>query len=271
MNLTKLFLGALGAAALAYLLLAAALFFAQRSLIYPAPQGAGPDMPGFERVQYRTADGLTLTGGYHSAENAKPTLLFFHGNATRWQGGADALAPLLDEGYGALAAEYRGYADNPGSPSEEGLYSDARAAIAWLAARDILAGDIVLIGNSLGSGVAVQMATEIEAAGLVLISPYSSMTEVVGEKVRWLPTGLLLRDQFESREKIAAINMPVLILHGERDQVIPATHADRLAALASDVTIRKFADAGHELMWRDEARKQLSLWLANSILKNPDN
>jgi len=261
MSLTRFLLPAIAMVLLLYCLLAAGLFFAQRSLIYPAPKGAGPDVAGFERIGYQTEDGLILTGGYRAGELGKPVLLFFHGNATTWQGGAEALLPLAADGYGVFAAEYRGYADNPGSPNETGLYHDGRAAIAWLESNEIGASDIVLVGNSLGSGVAVQMATEMDAAGLALISPYSSMTELVGEKVRWLPIGLLLRDHFASREKIGALNMPVLILHGERDRVIPVAHADRLASLADGATLWKSADAGHELMWLDESREQVSLWL----------
>lgn len=248
---------ALGVPLGTYLLLAAVLFLAQRSLIYPAPRGPGASPAGFERIAYDTADGLTLQAGYKPALSGRPTILYFHGNGADWQSSVVATDRLVPDGYGVLAAEYRGYRGNPGRPGEHGLYHDGRAAIAWLASRGVEPGEIVIVGNSIGSGVAVQMATEIRPRALVLISPFASLSRLVGERFRWLPTGILLHDRFENIDKIAAVEAPVLILHGDADALIPPSHAEALAAADSSIELAIFRGYGHDLAWHDVAEARM--------------
>jgi fermentation-respiration switch protein FrsA (DUF1100 family) len=250
------------AIALTYCAMAAVLFFGQRAFLYPAPEGEAGGFPGFKQVSYTTADGLTLTGGYHPADDGKPTLLFFHGNGTDWVGGAAAVEPLAAAGYGVLSASYRGYRTNPGSPSEQGLYRDARAAHAWLLGQGIDAGRVIIVGNSVGSGVAVQLASETDPAGLILISPFNSLTELVGEKFPWLPTGFLLKDRYESASKIGQIAAPVLILHGDADTLIPSAHGRRLATASTGANLQIFAAASHDLAWLPQAQVAQAEWLA---------
>lgn len=244
-----------------YLLLAGILFVAQRSFIYPAPRGPGGAPAGFERIAYTTADRLTIRAGYRPARNGRPTILYFHGNGADWQSSVVATDRLVPEGYGVLAAEYRGYRDNPGRPSEHGLYADGRAALAYLRARGIAPGEVVIVGNSIGSGVAVQMAAEHRVRALVLISPFASLSRLVGEKVRWLPTGILLRDRFENIDKIGAIEAPVLILHGDADSVIPPAHAEALAQARPAAELEIFPGAGHDLAWHDAAEARMLTFL----------
>lgn len=246
-----------------YLLLAVILFVAQRSFIYPAPRGAGSEPAGFERVAYKTADGLTLHAGYRAGRGGLPVILYFHGNGADWQSSVVATDRLVPDGYGVLAAEYRGYRGNPGRPSEHGLYADGRAAIAYLRARGIETHDIVLVGNSLGSGVATQMAVETRPRALVLISPFASLARLVGEQLRWLPTRLLLRDRFESIDKIGVVRAPILIMHGDADTVIPASHAQALARASSLAELVVFPGLGHDLAWRNEAEQRMQGFLAD--------
>jgi hypothetical protein len=248
-----------------YGLLVAVLFFAQRSLLYPAPQAALPPPAGFEQVTYTTYDGLTLKAAYRAAEDGKPTIVFFHGNADNWSGAATATQAMVDAGFGALLAEYRGYSGNPGKPSEQGLYRDGRAAIAWITGQGVGKDKLVLVGNSLGSGVAVELAVEASPLAIILISPYSSMTALVREKVPWVPVSLLIQDRFDSQAKLAAITSPILILHGSRDELIPVEHAGILASANERAELVTFADVGHELAYRPEAGTAQRNWLNNIL------
>lgn len=252
---------ALAALAAGYLALAGGLFLAQRALIYPAPHGPGGRPAGFAPVTYETADGLALTAGYRPAQAGRPTILYFHGNGADWQSSAVATGRLVPQGYGVLAAEYRGYRGNPGRPSEHGLYADGRAALAFLRRRGVEPSAVVIVGNSIGSGVAVQMAREHPVGALVLVSPFASLSQVVAEQFPWLPTALLLRDRFENIDKIGAIDAPVLILHGDADRLIPPAHARALAARQPAAELAIVAGAGHELAWRAEAEERMLAFL----------
>ncbi|MEX0343182.1 MAG: alpha/beta hydrolase [Erythrobacter sp.] len=259
---------ALATFAVAYLALVAMLYLAQGALIYPAPRAIGPTTGGFEEVSYRTADGLGLTAGYRAARSGFPTIVYFHGNGADWVSSVVATDRLVPEGYGVLAAEYRGYRGNPGNPSEEGLYRDGRAAIAFLNGRGVEPEGLVLIGNSIGSGVAVQMASEVEAAALVLISPFASLRQLAGEKFRWLPTGLLLRDRYENADKLGDVKAPVLILHGDADTLIPPAHAEQLAAANPAAELRIFSGYGHDLAWHEVAEEAVLAFLDRHTLED---
>ena len=247
-----------GLAIAAYLIVLALLWAQQGRLIYPAPTALTPPTGGFEQVTYRTSDGLDLAAGYRAGEPGKPTILYFHGNGADWVSSVVATDRLVPSGYGVLAAGYRG---NPGTPHEDGLYRDGRAALAFLATRGIAAGDIVIIGNSIGSGVAVQMASEQVPQALVLISPFASLRQLVGEKMRWVPSGLLLRDRYENAEKIARIDAPLLLLHGDADTLIPDTHSRQLGRLRDDAKLVIFEGKGHDLAWHDEAEEAVLTFL----------
>ena len=251
----------IGFGLLAYLAIAGTVYHKQGALIYPAPRGVGSSGPGYHDVAYETADGLRLAGGYLEAAPGKPTLLFFHGNAATWQSSAQILSRLAYLGYGVFAASYRGYRANPGTPSEVGLYRDARAAAAWLAAEGVDADDLVIVGNSLGSGPAVELARAVQPRGLVLISPFASMTEVAAANARWLPVEWLMRDRYDNAAKLPEIAAPVLILHGARDTLIPLSQAQRLARLAQKGTLVTVPHAGHELVALPETPAAMLDWL----------
>lgn len=252
----------LSAIALAYLLVVAGLYLFQRTFIYPAPDAQAPLPPGHERVAIETADGLSLEAAWRPATQGRPTVVFFHGNGDNWGGGSAATEGLAAAGFGVLLPEYRGYAGNPGSPSETGLYADGRAAIAWLGQQGIAPDRIVIVGNSIGSGVATQMALEHEPAALVLISPFISLPGVAGEKIWWAPASLLVRDRFYNLAKIGRIKAPVLVLHGDTDKVIPFAHGQPLADAAPDGTFIPFAGIGHELAYTGAGKAALADWLA---------
>ena len=168
-----------------YIVLIGAMYAAQGQLIYPAPRTAGGDVPGFETVSYPTSDGLELRAGFRPAGPGMPTILYFHGNGAHWQSSVNASDRLVAEGYGLFAAEYRGYGGNPGKPDEQGLYRDGRAALAWLQARGVEPGELGIAGNSLGSGVATQMAAENTPHALVLVSPFASAGPAAPRRCRY--------------------------------------------------------------------------------------
>jgi fermentation-respiration switch protein FrsA (DUF1100 family) len=249
--------------AIAYLALLVTLFLAQRYFIYPAPKGESLVPAGFEQITYETSDGLTLRSGYKPARDRRPTIVYFHGNGADWQSSVVATDRLTPAGYGVLAAEYRGYRDNPGSPNEQGFYRDGRAALNWLASHGVKMSDIVIVGNSIGGGVATQLASEAEPRALVLISPFANLPQVASEKLWWLPIRQMLKDRYTNHEKIGSIKAPIMLLHGDMDKVIPHHHSQLLAEINPAATLVIFPGAGHELAWRDEAERAVLDFLEN--------
>jgi fermentation-respiration switch protein FrsA (DUF1100 family) len=234
-----------------YLLVIAMFFFAQRSLIYYRtrtyiPLADAHANGAFREVTVRTQDGIDLKAWYAPATSKALTIVFFHGNADRLVTAAQVADDYIDAGYGFLLAEYRGYSGLPGAATEEGLYDDARAYLRDLVARGVESRRVILIGQSLGSGVAVQMAREFEVGGLILLSPYLSIPKVALHHFPFFPAGLLILDRFENDRKIAGIHAPLLIVSGTRDDVVPESQAKKLFALANEPKeFRELPDRGH--------------------------
>jgi len=209
----------------------AALWLFQRNLLYMAPRGpAGLPPPGYEVVVLTTEDGLKLTAWYHPAAAGQPTIVFYSAQGASLPASADWTNSFGQAGMGLLLVSFRGFDGNPGSPTEEGLYRDGRAALAWLAAHGIDAP--ILMGLSLGTGTAAQMAyeaatrpLEFPAAShpkaLVLLAPYRSITEIAAARYPFAPVRLLLKDRFDTESIIASIRMPLLTAHGDADELIP--------------------------------------------------
>ena len=245
-----------------YLVLLALVLGFQGKLIYPAPRAQSHIPQHFERVAYPTADGLELAAGWRRAAPGLPTLLFFHGNGADWQSTAFVTAGIAAQGYGVLAAEYRGYGGNLGAPSEAGLYEDGRAAWRFLREHGLEADEIVLVGNSLGSGVATHLAAETEPLALVLISPFDSLEQTASRTLRWLPVRALIRDRYDNVGKFARITAPVLILHGEADILISVEQARTLAAARPDTELVTYPGWGHDLIFNDEIGSRIVSFLA---------
>ena len=227
------------------------IYAAQRRLMYfpdqhvPEPSSAG--VPGAQVGHIHTADGLTLLAWYAPpAAAGNFVVLYLHGNAGNIGYRAPRLAALAEFGWGVMLPEYRGYGGNPGTPSEQGLLEDARATMAQLLAMGVIPEQILLWGESLGTGLAVQLATEQPVAGLLLESPYTSMTELARWHFPWLPVGFLLRDRFDSLAKIGAVRAPVLVMHGGRDTIVPPEMGRRLlAAAGAPGEVWEAAEGGH--------------------------
>jgi fermentation-respiration switch protein FrsA (DUF1100 family) len=230
----------LGAALALYAALLLLLRLAEPRLIY-APGSATtltPPPPSLglapERVEFRTADGVTLVAWVILApapDTAGSWLLICHGNGGNLSeaGRPFHYAGLRELGLNLLAFDYRGYGESGGTPSEEGLYRDASAAWRWLTeARGVPPDHIVLFGHSLGSAVAVELATRVRSAGLILEGALSSVTERAQEAYPFVPVRWIARSRFPSMDRIGGLTMPKLFLHARADDVIPLAHGLRL-------------------------------------------
>jgi uncharacterized protein len=219
----------------------ALLYFPDR--LRPALGAVG--VPAAREVRLATADGLDLLAWYlPPAEPGRPVLAYFHGNGGHIGYRAERLRRFARAGLGVLFLEYRGYGGNPGKPSEAGLYADARAGLDFLAAEGVAPDRLVLYGESLGGGVAVEMATEREIAALVLEAPFTSVAAVGRHHYPFLPVDLVLRDRFNSAAKIGAVRAPLLVLHGERDTIVPPEFGRALFAAAPEPKEAWFAPEG---------------------------
>ena len=241
----------LGAAVLGYALLLGGCYALQRSLMYfpaaalPSPAAAG--VPEMVPVTLRTDDGLALKAWYAAARAPRsPSIVYFHGNAGNIADRAYKVRPMLDAGLGVLLVSYRGYGGNPGAPSEAGLFADGRAALDFMGREGVPAARIVAFGESLGSGVAVRLASERRLGAVVLEAPFTSAADAGQHAYPFLPVRQLIRDRFDSLSRIDTIGAPLLIVHGERDRIVPADHGRRLLAAASEPKEGVFLpEAGH--------------------------
>lgn len=241
----------------AYLLLVGTLFLLQRTMMYFPHHAPHPEvlktLDSFENFQVTTQDGLTLTGYFAPPQPNKPIFVMFHGNAGHPVYEVGKSRAYRESGYGILLASYRGYAGNPGRPSEEGLYADGQAFLDWLRTRpEAKASPIVMYGESLGSGVAVELtATNKDVQALILEVPFDSAVKVAEKHypfILFIPW--LLKDQYRSDEKIARINVPSLFLVAGRDEVVGVESSLRLFELANPPKQKQlFAEAHHATIY----------------------
>lgn len=237
-----------------YVAALAGIYAIQRDLQYfpthrdPAPQAVG--LSGVDRIALATPDGETVVLWSAPPQGDRPVILFLHGNGGEIADRADRLAFYQSRGFGAAFLSWRGYGGSTGSPSETGLVIDAKTAYDHLRKQGIPPDRIVVVGESLGSGPAVQLAAANPVAGVVLEAPYSAAVDIARLAYPWLPVGLLMKDQYRSRDHIAAVRAPILILHGEADRVIPQGFGRRLFDAARDPkTFLSLGPVGHEALF----------------------
>jgi fermentation-respiration switch protein FrsA (DUF1100 family) len=193
-------------------------------------------LPGAEELEISTTDGLRLGAWFAppTEGQARATVVVFNGNAGNRSFRAPLAARLTQSGLAVLLVDYRGFGGNSGKPSEQGLIADARAVRTYLESRpDVDPNRLVYFGESLGSGVAVALATEQPPAALVLRSPFASLTDLGRMHYPFLPVSLLLKDRFSSIERIDRVRCPLLIIAGDRDRIVPLTQSRKLFDAAS--------------------------------------
>jgi fermentation-respiration switch protein FrsA (DUF1100 family) len=225
----------------------------QRRLMYfptrgvPAPGEIG--LTGVEPVSFETSDGLRLSGWFIAASGTSPrvTVLVFNGNAGNRAHRWPLAAALHRHGLQVLLVDYRGFGGNAGTPTKSGLAADSRAARAYVTGRaDVDRSRIVYFGESLGTAVAVDLAVELPPAALVLRSPFTSMSDVGRHHYPFLPVRLLLRDRFAAIDQIQQIRVPLLVVAGGRDRIVPIENSRRLYdAAVAPKTLLIVPDADH--------------------------
>lgn len=223
---------------MAYGVVLIGMFAFQRDLMYfpdttPLQPPAVYGLENTRAVTLETEDKLALNAWYTPPQEGLPLMVYFHGNAGNLSYRIEKMKAFTQNGMGLLALEYRGYGGNPGQPSERGLYEDAVATLQYaLYTLKLPASRIILYGESLGTGVAVQMATSVKVGVVVLEAPYTSAVDRAQELYPWIPVSVLMLDRFESIKKIQNIQAPLLIFHNTQDPVIPVTHGHALYAAA---------------------------------------
>ncbi len=253
MNLIKFFV-VFGV--VAYAVAALGMYAFQRKLQYQSEnKGLTPesvDVVGATVETLTTPDGEKIRVWYAPAAEGKPTILYFHGNA-----GEIGDRPLRfnyyhSRGLGVAYVSYRGYGGSTGSPTESGLITDANTVYDWLIAKGVAPAGIALLGESLGSGVAVQLAAQKQVGAVALNAPYTSTADVAARIYWWLPVRLLMKDQFKSIDFISKVKAPLLFVHGDRDILIPLEFGKRLFAAANEPKEMEIIQGfGHEAMFEE--------------------
>lgn len=210
------------------------IWITQRRLIYLPTQAVldvAVALPAIEEVTYPTEDGLILAAWFMPATEEEPsgTVVVFNGNAGNRADRIPLAGAFAERGYAVMVVDYRGYGGNPGRPSEEGLAADARAAVAYLKTRSGFDPDrLVYFGESLGASVALGLVDHQEPAALVLRSPFTSLPDVASTHYPFLPTSLLLWDRYPNLETIQGIDVPVMIIAGSDDSIVPIEQSRKL-------------------------------------------
>jgi fermentation-respiration switch protein FrsA (DUF1100 family) len=236
-------------AVLAYGGLLALMYLFQRALMYfpdaahTSPAQAG--LPQAAEVVLTSSDGERLIAWSVAPRDGEPVLLYFHGNGGALNLRAHRFSRVVAGGFGLLALSYRGYGGSSGKPSEDGLLRDARAAYDFARVR-YPARRLVLWGESLGTAVAIALAAEREVGAVILDAPFTSAADIGAAAFPFAPVRWLIKDSYRSHLRIAQVHAPLLVLHGERDSVVPIAFGERLFALANEPKrMARFPDGNH--------------------------
>ncbi len=234
----------------------------QRQLMY-FPNREKPALKDYQasdmqEVLLKTKDGLNLTAWYKAAATQKITIVYFHGNGGHMAGRMPLVRQILNQGYGVLLVSYRGYGGNPGSPTVKGLYLDGQAALDFANKHSKC---IVILGESLGTGVATKMALDFSIAGLILQSPYTSMTDAAHYHYPFIL--IAPKDKYPNIDRINQISVPLLVLHGKQDKVVPFQQGQTIfnASQAKNKTLITIEDRGHNNLWGAKYLNALLMFL----------
>ena len=232
------------------------LFIFQRNLMYHPDENnySGDKLEvDIKKVKIITSDGLDLLGWFHK-KNLKrfKTIIYFHGNAGKLENRIHKLNHFKDMDVNFLIIAWRGFSGNDGKPSEESLYIDGNSAIKWLKNLGLSEKDIIIYGESLGTGVATEIAKSNDFAGLVLETPFTSMIEAAKNFYPYIPVRILLRDKYENDKKIKNINIPVFVMHGEADQIVPFWMGKKIYEMANQPKYSYFTKYDDHMMEFDE-------------------
>ena len=204
-------------------------------------------------MKINTQDGIKLMSWYHNKNvNNYKTILFLHGNAGSLENRIHKINHFKDMNVNFLLVAWRGFSGNKGTPTEKGLYEDAESAVRWLKSKGVRENNIIVYGESLGTGVATEIAQNKNFAGIILESPFTSMIDAAKDKYPYLPVRLLLKDRYESNKKIKNINSPILIMHGKVDNIVPFYMGKKMYELANEPKYSYFSEYDDHMMEYNE-------------------
>jgi fermentation-respiration switch protein FrsA (DUF1100 family) len=236
-----------------------ALLWTQRgALIYPFDPSSSPAPSQLSETSVTTIDQKSLVVWFAKPRLQKPVIFYFHGNAGNLASRTFRFQQFTKRGYGVIAMAYRGSSGSTGTPSEQSITSDAR--LIRNSIHTILGqthtGPIIYYGESLGTGVAAKLASEIAPDGLILEAPYTSVATRAAEQFPMFPIQSLLDERWETLDYISSVTAPLLILHGTDDKVIPIEHGKRVfsAAASLDKTLNIIVGASHHQLWSVEGQ-----------------
>ena len=252
---------------LIYFVITVVVYFFQRKLLYHpfSPQITGKGLiHNFETINFKTSDNFELKGWFHLKNSNKKTILFLHGNAGNLDNRIDKLNFLGNMDINFLIISWRGYSGNPGNPSETGLYKDALGGIEWLNKKGISNDRIILYGESLGTAITTEVAQNENFAGIILEAPFTSMVDM-GQKIYPIfPVRFLLKDKYESKNKIKNIKSPILVLHGRKDKIVPFYMGEKIFEMANSPKFKYFTDLDDHMMNFDEKLvNEIDLFIRN--------
>ncbi|MBM3880065.1 MAG: alpha/beta hydrolase [Verrucomicrobia bacterium] len=216
-------------------------WFEYRQVYHPSARwwadGSALGQP-WEDVPFAAADGLALSGWFFPAAADSPrrhwAVLVCHGNGGNISHRLELYRVLLETGVAVFAFDYRGYGRSAGRPSEQGTYADAEGALAWLAARGFDTRRVIAFGESLGGGVAAELAARQPLGALILQSTFTSVPDLGAELFPFLPVRTLSRIGYDTRAKLPRLALPVLVMHSRSDTLVPYAHAERNFAAARE-------------------------------------
>ena len=241
---------------LGYLVITFVLFFFQRNLLYyPAINNYSGEKlnVSVEKVKIKTEDNIELLSWYHKKNSGDyKTILFLHGNAGTLENRIYKINHFKNMNVNFLIIAWRGFSGNKGKPTEKGLYEDAKSALRWLANKGVKEESIIIYGESLGTGVATEIAQNKNFAGVILETPFTSMVNVGKTKYPFFPVSFLLKDKYESDKKIKNIKSPILIMHGEVDKLVPFWMGKKLYSLANEPKYSYFSKYDDHMMEYNE-------------------
>ena len=239
-----------------YLFILISTYLFQRNLLYhPTENNYSGDklIVSVEKIKIKTGSNIELLSWYHKKNiNDYKTILFLHGNAGSLENRIHKINNFKDLNVNFLLLAWRGFSGNKGSPTEQNLYEDAWSAIKWLKSEGIKESNIIIYGESLGTGVATEIAQNKNFAGVILESPFTSMIDAGKTKYPYLPVKFLLKDKYESNKKIQNIKIPILIMHGKVDNIVPFYMGEKMYDLANEPKYSYFTEYDDHMMEYDE-------------------
>jgi len=241
---------------LIYLIIVAYMYLNQRKLLYlPSENNYLDDQIdfNFREVFIDVEKNLKLKAWLIENDfKNKKTLVFFHGNAGNLSNRTYKLNQLSKLDLNIIILAWRSFSGNEGEPSEQNLYNDAKKTIDWLNSRGVKNKNIILYGESLGTGIAVELGQTNQFGGIILESPFTSMTNAAKNIYPWLPVKYLLKDKYDSEKKIKNLQIPILIMHGKKDNIVPFKMGKKLYDLANNPKFFYFTENDDHMMTFDE-------------------